>query len=214
MIKTEEERLPGTRQLKLKQLESGLLLIRFDSLQKANQLTSAVMAEFEEVLNRIEQDPGVKAIGILSAKPDSFLLGADLREIMQLKSLEAAAKLVNRGQEIFARFAALNKPTIAGIHGTCLGGGLEVALCCHKRLATANKHTILGLPETRLGFVPGLGGTQRLPRLVGLKNALDLILSAEPISVARALEIGLVDQIVDFEDLETEMEKRSQATNA
>ncbi len=185
-------------------------MVKFDSPQKANQLTSAVIAEFEEVLNKIEQDPSIKAVGLLSAKPDSFLLGADLREIMQLKSQEAAIKLVSRGQEIFARFAALNKPTIAGIHGLCLGGGLEVILCCHKRIATSSKETVLGLPETKLGFVPGLGGTQRLPRLIGVKNALDLILSAEPISAARALEIQLVDQLVAYECLESEMEKIAQ----
>jgi len=207
VIKIEEEKISSTRHLKLKQLESGLLLVKFDSPQKANQLTSAVMAEFEEVLNKIEQDPSVKAVGLISAKPDSFLLGADLREIMQLKSQEAALKLVSRGQEIFARFAALKKPTIAGIHGLCLGGGLEVILCCHKRLATYSKHTVLGLPETKLGFVPGLGGTQRLPRLIGVKNALDLILSAETISASRALEIQLVDQVVSPESLETEMER-------
>jgi 3-hydroxyacyl-CoA dehydrogenase / enoyl-CoA hydratase / 3-hydroxybutyryl-CoA epimerase len=207
VIKTEEEKKSSTRHLNLKQLESGLLLIKFDSPQKANQLTSAVMTEFEEVLNKIEQDPSVKAVGLMSAKPDSFLLGADLREIMQLKSEEAALNLVSRGQAIFARFAALKKPTIAGVHGLCLGGGLEVILCCHKRIATSSKETVLGLPETKLGFVPGLGGTQRLPRLIGVKNALDLILSAEPISAARALEIQLVDQVVLPENLETEMEK-------
>ncbi len=207
MLKTEEEKQSGTRQLKLKQLPSGLLLVKFDSLQKANQLTSAVMTEFEEVLNKIEQDPSVKAVGIISAKPDTFLLGADLREIMQLKSQEAASRLVTSGHACFARLANLKKPTIAGIHGTCLGGGLELALCCHKRLATPSKKTVLGLPETKLGFVPGLGGTQRLPRLIGLKSALDLILSAEPINAARALEIKLIDQIVELENLETEMDR-------
>ncbi len=207
VIKTEQEKQINTRHLKLKQLESGLLLIKFDSPQKANQLTSAVIAEFEEVLNKIEQDPSIKAVGLMSAKPDSFLLGADLREIMQLKSQEAALNLVHRGQQIFARFAALHKPTIAGIHGICLGGGLEVILCCHKRIAASSKETILGLPETKLGFVPGLGGTQRLPRLIGVKNALDLILSAEPISATRALEIQLVDKIVSPENLEDEIEK-------
>jgi len=196
----------GSKQLKLELLDCGLLFVKFDSPQKANQLTSTVIAEFEEVLTRIEQDDSIRAVGLLSAKPDNFLLGADLREIMQLKSEQAAIDLVGRGQAIFSRFARLSKPTIAGIHGICLGGGLELALCCHKRLATADKGTVLGLPETKLGFVPGLGGTQRLPRLVGVKNALDLILSAEAIDVSKALEMGLIDQIVSESDLEKEME--------
>jgi len=196
----------GNKQLKLDLLDCGLLFVRFDSPQKANHLTSSVIAEFEEVLTRIEQDGTIKAVGLLSAKPDNFLLGADLREIMQLKSEQAALDLVERGQAIFSRFARLLKPTIAGIHGICLGGGLEMALCCHKRLATMDKRTVLGLPETKLGFVPGLGGTQRLPRLVGVKNALELILSAEPVDVNKALEIGLVDQIVSEAKLEKEME--------
>ncbi len=206
MIKTEEEKQSATKHLKLQLLESGLFIVRFDSPSKINQLTSAVMTEFEAVLDRIEQDSSIKAVGIISAKPDSFLFGADLREIMQLKSLEAASNLVNRGHKCFARFAALKKPTIAAIHGICLGGGLELALCCHKRIATASPSTTIGLPETKLGFVPGLGGTQRLPRLIGLKNALDIILSAEPISANRAFEIKLVDKLVDQTNLETEME--------
>lgn len=196
----------GTKQLRLELLDCGLLFVRFDSPHKANHLTSSVIAEFEEVLTKIEQDNSIKAVGLLSAKPDNFLLGADLREIMQLKSEQAAIDLVERGQAIFSRFARLTKPTIAGIHGFCLGGGLEVALCCHKRLATTDRKTVLGLPETKLGFVPGLGGTQRLPRLVGVKNALDLILSAEPIDVNKAAEIGLVDQIVSESHLAKEME--------
>ncbi len=206
MAEIKLETATGNKQLKLELLDSGLLFVKFDSPHKANHLTSAVIAEFEEVLTRIEQDDSVKAVGLISAKPDNFLLGADLREIMQLKSEQAASDLVERGQQIFSRFARLTKPTIAGIHGICLGGGLELALCCHKRLATTDRKTVLGLPETKLGFVPGLGGTQRLPRLVGVKNGLDLILSAEPIDVNKALEIGLVDQIVNTVHLEKEME--------
>ena len=207
MTSIELEKPTNIKQLKVRLLKSGLLFVKFDSPQKANHLTSSVIAEFEEVLTQIEQDPSIKAVGLLSAKPDTFLLGADLREIMQLKTEQAAFALVSRGQESFSRFARLTKPTIAGIHGICLGGGLEVALCCHKRLATTSDKTILGLPETRLGFVPGLGGTQRLPRLIGLKPALDLILSGEPIDVSKALEIGLIDQIVSEADLEAQMEE-------
>lgn len=96
MIKSEEKQV-STKHLKTKQLDSGLLLIKFDSPHKANQLTSAVIAEFKEILDQLEQDPSVKVVGLISAKPDNFLLGADLREIMQLKSQEVAQNLVNRG---------------------------------------------------------------------------------------------------------------------
>jgi 3-hydroxyacyl-CoA dehydrogenase/enoyl-CoA hydratase/3-hydroxybutyryl-CoA epimerase len=102
--------------------------------------------------------------------------------------------------------ARLGKPTVAGINGVCLGGGLELALCCTRRIASDTPNTNLGLPEVRLGFVPGLGGTQRLPRLIGVKHALDLILTAEPVDAQTALEIGLVDAVVPASELKRRLE--------
>ncbi|PWT97121.1 MAG: hypothetical protein C5B53_08490 [Candidatus Melainabacteria bacterium] len=195
------------KQIQTKELSSGVTLLYFDAAGKANYLTTEVVAEFEALLDWLETDGSVKAVGILSAKPDSFLLGADLREIMKLESPEAGYRVATQGQRILSRLARLKKPTVAGIHGPCLGGGLELALCCDKRIASDSSTTILGLPEVRLGFVPGLGGTQRLPRLVALKDALELIITAEPIQAADALKIGLVDELVSKEKLEEKVEK-------
>jgi 3-hydroxyacyl-CoA dehydrogenase/enoyl-CoA hydratase/3-hydroxybutyryl-CoA epimerase len=194
------------KQIVAKKLASGVALLSFDAPGKANYLTQEVVSEFEALLDWVESETSIVAVGILSSKPDSFLLGADLRDIMKLETTEAAYQLASQGQKIFSRLARLNKPTVAGIHGICLGGGLELALCCDRRIASDSSATIFGLPEVRLGFVPGLGGTQRLPRLVALKDALELIVSAETVAAADALKIGLIDELVGKEQLEEKVE--------
>lgn len=200
MTKTGEAVAPA--QIVSKKLNSGVALLYFDAPGKANYLTSDVVSEFATLLSELEADRSVLAVGILSGKPDTFLLGADLREIMKMETPEAALRVASDGQKIFNRLAQFKKPVVAGIHGVCLGGGLELALCCRKRIATDSDATLIGLPEVRLGFVPGLGGTQRLPRLIALKEALELIVTAEPVSALRAFEIGLVDALVKHDDLE------------
>jgi 3-hydroxyacyl-CoA dehydrogenase/enoyl-CoA hydratase/3-hydroxybutyryl-CoA epimerase len=184
------------RQVFLEKLSSGVAFIEFDAPGRSNHLTSHVVEEFEQLLEQLYKDDSIQAVCLYSRKTDNFLLGADLREILQLENKEDALNLTQSGHRIFNRLASLKKLTIAGINGACLGGGLELALCCDKRVATDSPQTILGLPEVNLGFVPGLGGTQRLPRLIGVKQGLELILSAEPISVEKAKELGLVDEIV------------------
>jgi len=184
------------RQVFLEKLPSGVAFIEFDAPGRSNHLTSHVVEEFEQLLEQLYKDDSIQAVCLYSRKSDNFLLGADLREILTLENKEDALDLTQSGHRIFNRLASLKKLTIAGINGACLGGGLELALCCDKRVATDSPQTILGLPEVNLGFVPGLGGTQRLPRLIGVKQGLELILSAEPISVERAKELGLVDEIV------------------
>ncbi len=200
-----------SKQIILKKLPSGIAFAIFDSPGKSNHLTQSVVSEFADLLKEVEHDASIKALGILSNKPDSFILGADLKEILQFSNQEDAYKLSTTGQKLFNQLATLSKPTLAGIHGACLGGGLELVLCCHKRIATRSKNTILGLPEVRLGLLPGLGGTQRLPRLIQMKDALELILLAEPITGQRALEIGLVDKLVDEGDLEASLEEAALA---
>src|SRR5262249_17723510 len=159
-------------------------------------LHSNVMDEFEDKLNKVAADDQMKAIVLLSGKPEMFISGADLHEISKFTTKEQAEAISRRGQKIFNFLAHYPKPTVVGIHGMCLGGGLELALCCDRRIATTDAATVIGLPETKLGFIPGLGGTQRLPRLIGLKEALEIILTADPVSPSRAKSMGIIDELV------------------
>jgi 3-hydroxyacyl-CoA dehydrogenase/enoyl-CoA hydratase/3-hydroxybutyryl-CoA epimerase len=189
--------------------ESGVALVIMDSPGKFNSLGSKELAELNNILDVIEKDSSIKAIVGLSGKPESFIIGADLYEIRKAGSASELLKLSKGGQALCNRISVLSKPFVVGINGPCLGGGLEIAMACHARVATRNEKTILGLPETRLGLVPGCGGTQRLPRQVGLKMALDMILSANPINAEKALEIGLVDELVDPDHLIEAAEKKA-----
>ena len=166
-----------------------------------NLLSSAAMDEFETTFAPLDRDPSIKAIAIVSGKPNTFVTGADLHEIIKMTEASEALAMSVKGQRIFDAISNMKKPTVVGINGVCLGGGLELALCCDRRIATDAEITELGLPEVRLGFIPGLGGTQRLPRLVGAKAAVELILSAHAIKPQRALAIGLVDQVLKPDDL-------------
>ena len=190
------------RELVIVKRDSGVALIMFDSAGKFNSLGSGTMVELNEVLSLIESDSSIKAVVGISGKPDSFIIGADLYEIRKADSKQELLLLSQKGQVLLNRIASFKKPFVIAINGACLGGGLEIALATHARVATRNEKTILGLPETRLGLIPGCGGTQRLPRLVGLKVALDMILSANTLCADKALEIGLVDELVEPEAAE------------
>jgi 3-hydroxyacyl-CoA dehydrogenase/enoyl-CoA hydratase/3-hydroxybutyryl-CoA epimerase len=132
---------------------------------------------------------------LLSGKRDSFITGADIKEFVGWTASQAEAAS-REGQALLERIERARTPVVAAIHGTCVGGGLELALSCRYRIATSAEVTQLGLPEVRLGLVPGLGGTQRLPRAVGLRAALDLILTGKSIDARRALRLGLVHEMV------------------
>ncbi|MFT6077917.1 MAG: 3-hydroxyacyl-CoA dehydrogenase/enoyl-CoA hydratase/3-hydroxybutyryl-CoA epimerase, partial [Rickettsiales bacterium] len=141
-----------------------------------------------------------------SEKKDIFIAGADINEIKDIKNPSDAHKKVLQGQEILSKISNLKIPTIALINGACLGGGLELALSCNYRVAIDNKKTLLGLPEVNLGIIPGFGGTQRLPRLIGLQESLKMILSGKPVDFKKALKIGLVDKVIREEFLSTQIE--------
>ncbi len=194
------------RQVILRKRSSGVALVLVDCAGKLNFLTTEVMKEFEEIIGQLESDESIKAVVFISGKSNTFLSGADLHEIIKFTEPKQAYELSRRGQKLFNRIANLKQPTVCAIHGVCLGGGLEAALSCTRRIATSDPITLLGLPELRLGFVPGLGGTQRLPRLIGLKKGLEMILGSEPISAEEALEVGLVDRLVTPDDLLKEAE--------
>jgi 3-hydroxyacyl-CoA dehydrogenase/enoyl-CoA hydratase/3-hydroxybutyryl-CoA epimerase len=178
--------------------------------EKVNKLSASVMTEIEQVLNVLSGNKAARVLVITSAKKDIFIAGADINEIKDLRDPKDAFVKVSRGQEIMNKIAALKIPTIAVINGACLGGGLELALSCKYRVAIANPKTQLGLPEVNLGIIPGFGGTQRLPKLVGLPEALKIILSGKAVDARKALKIGLVDELIREEFL---TEKLSQFAN-
>ena len=132
--------------------------------------------------------PTCAGVVLRSGKPDGFIAGADIKDFTAIRSALEAETLSREGQALLDRLEALPVPVVAAIHGPCLGGGLEVALACRYRVASDDPKTVLGLPEVMLGLIPGAGGTQRLPRLIGLRAALDLILTGRSLKAPRALQ--------------------------
>lgn len=164
--------------------------------EPVNLLSRRMRDELGPLLDRLEGEDVADAVVLISGKPDSFIAGADVEELLAVTSAEEAERLSRDGQRLLDRLELLQIPVVAAIHGACLGGGLEVALACSYRIATEHRRTSLGLPEVQLGLIPGAGGTQRLPRLVGLRSALDLILAGKAVRPRKALAIGLVNEVV------------------
>jgi 3-hydroxyacyl-CoA dehydrogenase/enoyl-CoA hydratase/3-hydroxybutyryl-CoA epimerase len=158
-----------------------------------NVLTYEVMEELESIVHNLETDPDCKLAVFRSDKESGFLAGADVSKIAKIESTTHAMQVIERGQNLFQRIEWLPIPTVAIIHGPCLGGGLELALACDHRIARDNSSTQLGLPEIKLGLIPGWGGTQRLPRVAGLRDALEMILTGKSLNASEALRIGLID---------------------
>ncbi|MCH7603851.1 MAG: enoyl-CoA hydratase/isomerase family protein [Planctomycetes bacterium] len=171
--------------------------LTFDqSDEKVNTLNEHSLAELEILLDQLTEDDRLKAMVIRSGKKDSFIAGADIEELAKITDDEDARAKSEAGQEIFAKIEAIPIPTVAVIHGACMGGGLELALACDYRLVTDHPKTILALPEVNLGIIPGWGGTQRLPRLIGLAPGLQMILTGRQIAGKKAYRMGLADGIV------------------
>ncbi|GAB1605375.1 hydroxyacyl-coenzyme A dehydrogenase, mitochondrial-like [Argonauta hians] len=164
---------------------------------KVNTLCKPLMNEISDVMEKIWQDDKIKSVVLMSGKPDCFLAGADIGMLKACQSAEETITLSKAGQEMLMKVEKSNKPVVAAIMGTCLGGGLEVALACHYRIAVKNKKTGLGVPEVMLGLLPGGGGTQRLPRLISVPNALDMMLTGKTVKADKSKKMGLVDQVVD-----------------
>jgi 3-hydroxyacyl-CoA dehydrogenase/enoyl-CoA hydratase/3-hydroxybutyryl-CoA epimerase len=177
--------------------EAGVAVITFDMEgEPVNTLAPAISTEFEALMTKAASDQDAKAVVIISGKKDSFIAGAKIDLLQAVKSQAEAVGLSRQAQTSFDRLDAFKKPVVAAIHGACLGGGLEWALACDYRIATDSPKTSLGLPEVQLGLIPGAGGTQRLPRLVGAQAALDLILTGRSLKAKKALKLGLVDEVV------------------
>lgn len=180
------------------QVENSIATITLDRPKALNALDLATLAELEEALDRAAGDEEVRVVVLTGAGEKAFVAGADVKELAGLSPLQAQAH-ARRGQAIFSRLETLGKPSIAAINGFALGGGLELALACTFRIAAETAK--MGLPEITLGLIPGFGGTQRLPRLVGRGAALEMILTGEMVDASRAEALGLVHRVVPAAEL-------------
>ncbi len=177
--------------------------IVFDQYQeKANKLSTPNMLRIFELLMQVEEDKAIGCLVIWSKKPSIFIAGADIAEISTLASGTASVDSLSKLQSVFSYLEALPIPSIAAIHGACMGGGTELSLACDYRIATDAPETKIGLPEVQLGILPGWGGTFRMPRLIGLEKSLDLILSGRAVDGKKAKRMGLVDKLASKEFLE------------
>ena len=173
-------------------------LVFDDPARSQNVLTEEALQGLDNALSEVAQAAARGALRVLlvrSAKPRSFIAGADVDAIAEISDPAEGAEGARRGQALFGRIAGLPVPSVAAVRGVCLGGGTELALACTHRLASDGEGTRIGLPEVQLGILPAWGGTTRLPRLVGLRAALSMILSGKPVGAARARRMGLVDQV-------------------
>lgn len=178
-------------------LESGVLGFELASEDSYPRLHTALLNRLDMELQRGLADPACAGI-VIHGSDQCFAAGAEIGELAGLGGAEAMV-FARRGQLLFEKIAAAAKPVVAAIAGYCLGGGLDLALACHRRLATP--HAVLGHPGATLGLLTGWGGTQRLPRIVGRAAALELLLRGEPLKAEEALRLGLIDEIVAPEGL-------------
>ena len=178
-------------------VRDGVATVRYDQPDSpVNTLNTRVGPVFEQIFARIEQDATIVGAMLISGKTDSWIAGADIDELRRVTTPAEGEALSRGGQLLLNRLAAMPKPFVAAIHGAALGGGLEIALACRYRIATEHPKTVLALPEVQLGLLPGAGGTQRLPRIVGLQAALDMILTGKNIRARKAWQMGLVHELV------------------
>ena len=184
-------------------LGDGVAHLVFDKPDSgANTFDLATMAELEQHLTEIAADASVTGLVISSAKPSIFIAGADIKELFDESMTDHDVRTaVESGQRVFSSLEALSIPTVAAIHGAAVGGGCEIALACDYRVASDDRATKIGLPETQLGILPAWGGSTRLPRLIGLAAALDIILGAKQLAAGKARKVGLVDDVVPGESL-------------
>jgi 3-hydroxyacyl-CoA dehydrogenase/enoyl-CoA hydratase/3-hydroxybutyryl-CoA epimerase len=183
--------------VRLEKNEDGVLFAFIDNPRdRVNTLNEAVILDIENVLDEVATDHFAKALVFISGKEDSFVAGADIRGFDKMTESGYAKEVISRVQGLFSRISNLHYPAIAAINGACLGGGLELALACHFRIATDSDKTILGLPEIKLGIMPAAGATIRLTRMAGVRRALPIMLSGKTLSAGEARHLGIVDILV------------------
>jgi 3-hydroxyacyl-CoA dehydrogenase/enoyl-CoA hydratase/3-hydroxybutyryl-CoA epimerase len=176
--------------------QDNIAVITVDCPGKVNKVSSALLDEINSLIERLGTEIDARALVIVSGKEDNFVVGADIDEVKSMTNPQDIEAYITKANDILMKLASLPIPVIAVIHGNCLGGGLELALVADWRIATSSTETVMGLPEIKLGLIPAAGGTQRLPRLIGLRNALPLILQGNNVRSKKAKRIGLVDELV------------------
>ena len=181
--------------------EKNIVWIILNRPHRLNAFNDVLMDELSEVLDTVETDASVRCVIITGEGDRAFSAGADITTFPKVTPV-LAAEFSRKGQKVFSKIEELSKPVIAAINGYALGGGLELALTCDFRIAS--EHAEFGNPEINLGIIPGWGGTQRLVRIVGLRNAKRLVMLGDRIKADEALKIGLVDKVVPFEKLKDE----------
>lgn len=176
--------------------QDNILIVTLDQPgEKVNKLNEKLIAEFEELLPKAQEDD-IKGIVLISGKEDNFIAGADVKMLQEKKAPEEIEELGRTGNYLLLQMENFHKPIVAAIHGGCIGGGNEVVMACHYRVATEDSATKFSQPEVQLGLLPGGGGTQRLPRLIGLQKSLTYMLTGKNIYPRQALKMGLVDELV------------------
>jgi 3-hydroxyacyl-CoA dehydrogenase/enoyl-CoA hydratase/3-hydroxybutyryl-CoA epimerase len=176
--------------------QDNVAFVWFDQQgEDVNKLGPGVVPVFKEVFEELNHDKNVKAVVLISNKKD-FIAGADIEYFLSMTEPGVAEQFIREGQELLNQIATSRKPVVAALHGASMGGGLEVALACHGRIASTDKSTKFAMPEVQLGLMPSAGGAQRLPRLVGLQNGLDMLLTGKNIFVPKAKKMGLIDRTI------------------
>jgi enoyl-CoA hydratase/carnithine racemase len=193
-----------TYQTLLVDVKDGVAFVTVNRSDKLNALNDQVVADLRDVVAALKADPAVKGVILTGAGPKAFVAGADIGELAKQGVLDGRERALN-GQAVLTAIETMGKPVLAAVNGFALGGGCELAMACHIRIA--GETAKFGQPEVKLGITPGYGGTQRLPRIVGKGRALHLLLTGETIDAQEALRIGLVTKVVPQDQLMAEAEK-------
>jgi enoyl-CoA hydratase len=188
----------------LTELEQGILTATVNRPDKLNALNRSVFDDLNAMMDQVDTDPAIRGVILTGSGPKAFVAGADISEFNQLSKEEAMA-LAKRGQDCFFRLERSRKPIIAAVNGFALGGGCELAMSCHIRLASENAR--FGQPEVNLGLIPGYGGTQRLTELIGKGRAMELMMSGNMLNAADAHRVGLVNHVFTADSLLEESKK-------
>jgi len=179
--------------------QNNIALLTINQPEKLNALNKQVFSELDQAVDLIQQNKTAKGIIVTGSGEKAFVAGADITEFKTYSVNEAVEDLSKKGQQIFRKFELFPKPVIAAVNGFALGGGLELAMACHLRVASENAR--FGQPEVNLGLIPGYGGTQRLVQLIGKGKALELLMTADMIKAPEALQLGLVNRVVSQAEL-------------
>ena len=174
-----------------KEIKDSVLIISLDAPgEKVNTLNEAMMEQFSSLLEEADSDSTIKGIVLISRKDDNFIAGADIEMFKARSTAQEMQQLSWDGHQVLSKIAISKKPIVVAIHGSCMGGGLELSLACHYRIASKHPKTIFALPEVKLGVIPGTGGTQRLPRLIGIQKELGYMLTGRNIFAKSAKKLA------------------------